>query len=81
MEAAAEIARQLQLRNTSGMILVDLINMKDAANEKAVLETFARETGKIVNPPIIVDITKLGLLEMTRKKLTKPLKQLLTERE
>ncbi len=81
MEAAAEIARQLQLRNTSGMILVDLINMKAAADEKAVLETFARETSKIVNPPIIVDITKLGLLEMTRKKLTKPLKQLLTERE
>ena len=78
MEAAAEIARQIQLRNTSGIIIVDLINMKDAEAEKQVFETFASEMSKISNAPHVVDITKLGLLEMTRKKQDKPLKQLLT---
>lgn len=76
-EAAKEIARQIQLRNTSGIIIVDLINMGDFKNRERILECFKNEMSQIYNRPHVVDITKLGLLEMTRKKQEKTLKELL----
>lgn len=77
LEAAKEIARQLQIRNTSGIIIVDLINVRDYKDRECILKAFEKEMKLINNAPHVVDITKLGLLEMTRKKLEISLKNIL----
>lgn len=76
-EAAYEIARQLRLRNLSGMIIIDFINMENKEHQqdfiKILKEVFAHD-------PIqtnVIDITKLGLVEVTRKKIGKPLHEIL----
>lgn len=72
-EAATEIALQLRLRNLSGMILVDFIDMKDKEAQKELMQFFKQELSKDTVPVQLVDMTKLGLVEVTRKKLRKPL--------
>lgn len=78
-EAAAEVARQLRLRNLSGMILVDFINMEDAgANRQLLLRL--REFCRCDPVPVqVLDITALGLVEITRKKVSRPLAEQLEE--
>ncbi len=75
LEAAKEIARQLKLRNLSGMIMVDFINMDSKEEEKKLLQSLGKW---LENDPIktrLVDITALGIVEITRKKERKPLKE------
>lgn len=67
-EAAVEIARQLRLRNLSGIILVDFINFSDKMNESCLIKTFKAELAKDTIVTKLVDITPLGLCEITRKK-------------
>lgn len=81
LEAAKEISLQLRLRNLSGMILVDFIDMKQEEHKEELLETFRRELGKDPVPATLVDMTKLGLVEVTRKKVRKPLYDQLTSGE
>ena len=72
-EAAREVARQLILRNMSGMILVDFINMKETESEKKLLE-YLRSL--VRQDPVftqVVDITSLGLVEITRRRIRRPL--------
>lgn len=72
-EAAAEIALQLRLRNLSGIIVIDFINMADPRHRQELLE-YMRELVKADRiKTTVVDITPLGLMEVTRKKGTKPL--------
>ena len=73
LEAAKEIAVQIRLRNLSGIILVDFIDMDSEEANKELLETFRRELGRDSVPAKLVDMTKLGLVELTRKKVRKPL--------
>ncbi len=74
LEAAAEISRQLRLRNLSGMILVDFVDMDgDGPHE---LLSFMRE--RLRDDPMkatAVDMTQLGLMELTRRKQKKPLRE------
>ena len=72
-EAAKEIARQLRMRNISGMILIDFINMRDAEKNRQLVETLGVYIQQDVIQCVIVGMTKLGLLEMTRKKSGLPL--------
>ncbi len=72
-EAAEEIALQLRLRNMSGMILVDFINMASKEKEKELLEFLRNAVRKDKMKTLVVDITPLGLVEITRKKQNKPL--------
>lgn len=74
-EAAAEIALQLRLRNLSGIILVDFINMKEKEDQKALLEYLKSLVGNDILKTVVVDMTPLGLVEITRKKKLKPLKE------
>lgn len=67
-EAAEEVARQLRLRNLSGIIIVDFINMSEKERQRDLLETLKRLTAKDPQHPRIVDMTPLGLVEITRKK-------------
>lgn len=77
LEAAKEIARQIQIRNTSGIIIVDLINVRSHKDREEIFKAFEKEMKLINNAPHVVDITKLGLLEMTRKKQEKTLRQII----
>ncbi|HLO03041.1 MAG TPA: Rne/Rng family ribonuclease [Symbiobacteriaceae bacterium] len=68
LEAATEIARQLRLRDIGGIIIIDFIDMESVEQQeqvKAVLETELKRDRTKAN---VVGFTKLGLLEMTRKK-------------
>lgn len=80
VEAAKEICRQLHLRNISGICIVDFINMKSAAEEKNLMHLFREELKKDTVPTQLVDITKLGLVEVTRKKRKQTLAQQLAKK-
>ncbi|BFT74930.1 Rne/Rng family ribonuclease [Paenibacillus sp. P36] len=67
-EAASEIPRLLRLRNIRGIIIVDFIDMISEVNRAAVMENITQAVRKDRSKTIIVGWTKLGLLEMTRKR-------------
>ena len=72
-EAAKEIARQLRLRNISGIIMIDFINMKDTAQKEKLLSLLDSECKKDRVHCNVIDMTALNLVEMTRSKVRKPL--------
>lgn len=71
LEAAEEIAAQLRARNLSGMILVDFINMSGQEHVEQLIQYMKELLKKDVVPASVVDITGLGLMEITRKKKDK----------
>ena len=73
LEAAKEIARQLRLRNISGIILVDFINMKSSDSRKVLISELERQLYKDRIQTRFVDFTGLGLAEITRQKKKKPI--------
>ncbi len=72
MEAAKEAARQIRLRNLSGIIIIDFINLSDLTLMEALLDYFEKELRKDPIATTLVDMTKLQLVEVTRKKIRKP---------
>ncbi len=72
-EAVTEIARQLKLRNISGIIIVDFINMKSEQNQKVLLEKLSQLVSKDRIKTYVIGMTSLGLVEITREKTEKPL--------
>lgn len=77
VEAAKEAARQIRIRNLSGIILIDFIGMKEREHEEALLSELRREFEKDPVRTAVVDMTKLGLVEITRMKVRKPLHEML----
>lgn len=77
-EAACEVAHQLRLRNLSGIILVDFIDLKGEAAQRELLSYLAQQVKADPVPVQVVDMTKLQLVELTRKKVSKSLKEQLT---
>ncbi|MBQ3513673.1 MAG: ribonuclease E/G [Lachnospiraceae bacterium] len=75
VEAALEIARQLRLRNLSGIIIVDFIDMESEENTRKLLNVFEDALNKDRIKTTLVDITKLHLVEVTRKKIKKSLQE------
>lgn len=73
LEAAKEIARQLRLRNISGICLVDFINMDTLEAAEELAEALKQYLAKDTVPAVFIDFTALGLAEITRKKVRKPL--------
>lgn len=69
LEAAEMIAVHLRARNLSGMILVDFINMKNREQEQKLMEYMRSLLRKDSIPADVVDMTGLGLMEITRKKI------------
>ena len=72
MEAAKEIAYQLRLRNLSGIIIVDFIAMKSADDTHGLTEFLRTEMAKDRIPAVVVGMTALGLMEITRKRVRPP---------
>lgn len=73
LEAAEEIAVQLRLRNLSGIIIVDFIDMKEEESRKTLLAALRRAVSADPVKTVLVDMTPLGLVELTRKKIRRPL--------
>lgn len=80
-EAARESMRQLRLRNISGMILIDFINMKSEKNKAALLQILRAEAACDDVQTDVIDYTALGLVEITRKRVGRPLKEVLKAEE
>ncbi len=69
MEAAAEIAKQLRLRDIGGIIVIDFIDMEIKANRAKVVDSFREALARDKTRSQVFDITDLGLVEMTRKRI------------
>lgn len=69
LEAAAEIARQIRLRDIGGIILIDFIDMETEQHKDELLHALKEELRKDRTRTNVLGITQLGLVEMTRKKI------------
>nr|MCR4705167.1 ribonuclease E/G [Lachnospiraceae bacterium] len=78
-EAAKEIASQMILRNLSGMILVDFINLKEKEHEQILLDQLRELVQNDPATASVIDMTPLGLVEITRMKKRRPLHELLSD--
>ena len=76
-EAARECMRQLRLRNLSGMILIDFINMENDSYNEKLMRLLKELAAKDRIPVNVVDMTGLRLVELTRKKVKKPLHEMI----
>ena len=68
LEAADELARQLRLRDIGGIIVVDFVDMEVAANRARVTKRFREALARDKTRTQVLDISGLGLMEMTRKR-------------
>lgn len=78
LEAAKEIARQLRLRDVGGIIVIDFIDMTAPEDRRRVLETLQEHLRRDRTKAVILGITNLGLVEVTRQKRRQSLPDLLT---
>lgn len=72
-EAAKEIAKQIRLRNISGIIIIDFINMDSQEDKEQLLEILKNHVKSDPVKTTVIDMTALNLVEMTRKKVRKSL--------
>jgi ribonuclease G len=77
LEAAVAIARQLRLRNLGGIIIIDFIDMADAAHRAQVMDALQRALAGDHAQTHIASVSSLGLVEMTRKRTRDSLEHLL----
>jgi ribonuclease G len=80
LEAAQMIARQLRLRNIGGIIIADFIDMDEEEHKQHVLNTLENYLNQDTTRSYVHGITQLGLVEITRKRTTENLQQMLTEK-
>jgi Rne/Rng family ribonuclease len=78
LEAADEIARQLRLRDMGGIIVIDFVDMLVPANRDEVLKRFKRELARDKTKSRVMEISKLGLVQMTRKNVSQGLTEIFT---
>ncbi|HEU4599182.1 MAG TPA: Rne/Rng family ribonuclease, partial [Solirubrobacterales bacterium] len=78
-EAAEEAVRQLRLRDIGGIIVVDFIDMARASNRDKVLKTMRKALDADKSKSYVVEVSPLGLVEMTRQNVTDGVREILTE--
>ncbi|HEX8753391.1 MAG TPA: Rne/Rng family ribonuclease [Solirubrobacterales bacterium] len=78
-EAAEEVVRQLRLRDIGGIIVIDFIDMARASNRDKVLKTMRKALDADKSKSYVVEISPLGLVEMTRQNVTDGVREILTE--
>ncbi len=79
LEAASSLARQLRLRNLGGMIMIDFIDMKDEEHKRQVLRALEKILERDRVRTNISEVSKLGLVQMTRKRDRESLEHVLCE--
>lgn len=78
LEATIAIARQIRLRDISGIILIDFIDMQETAHKEQILSSLREAVKQDGTKTVVLGMTRLGLVEMTRKKVRNNLQQTLT---
>jgi ribonuclease G len=78
LEAADEVVRQLRLRDIGGIIVIDFIDMARARNRDAVLKTLRHALDEDRTKTFVVEISPLGLVEMTRQNVTEGVREIMT---
>jgi ribonuclease E len=73
LEAADEIVRQLRLRDMGGMIIIDFIDMLLRSNQEQVVRRLKRELLRDRTKTRVSDVSRLGLVQMTRKNVSQGL--------
>jgi ribonuclease G len=77
-EAADEAVRQLRLRDIGGIIVIDFIDMARAKNRDKVLKTLRKALDADKSKSYVVEVSPLGLVEMTRQNITDGVREILT---
>jgi ribonuclease G len=77
-EAADEVVRQLRLRDIGGIIVIDFIDMARARNRDKVLKTLRKALDADKSKSYVVEVSPLGLVEMTRQNITDGVREILT---
>ena len=80
LEAAEEITKQLRLRNLSGIIMIDFINMQKDEDKQQVVKRLEHGLRRDKIPGYFVEITKLDVFELTRKKVRRPLHEVINHK-
>jgi ribonuclease G len=78
LEAAEEVVRQLRLRDIGGIIVIDFIDMARARNRDAVLKSLRKALDEDRTKTFVVEISPLGLVEMTRQNVTDGVREIMT---
>jgi ribonuclease G len=78
LEAADEVVRQLRLRDIGGIIVIDFIDMARARNRDTVLKTLRKSLDEDRTKTFVVEISPLGLVEMTRQNVTDGVREIMT---
>src|SRR3954469_17175269 len=78
LEAAEEVVRQLRLRDIGGIIVIDFIDMARAKNREAVLKTLRKALDEDRTKTFTAEISKLGLVEMTRQNVTEGVREIMS---
>ncbi|HEV7460197.1 MAG TPA: Rne/Rng family ribonuclease, partial [Solirubrobacteraceae bacterium] len=78
LEAAEEVVNQLRLRDIGGIIVIDFIDMARARNRDAVLKTLRKQLDEDRTKTFVVEISPLGLVEMTRQNVTEGVREMMT---
>ncbi|MCM3673431.1 Rne/Rng family ribonuclease [Peribacillus simplex] len=76
--AAKEVARQLRLRNISGIILIDFINMENSRHKQEIIEIVKKEAVNDEKRIQVIGFTELGILQMTRKRTSPSLSEMMS---
>lgn len=79
MEAAEEIARQLRLRDIGGIIVIDFVDMDDQDQRKKLMKAFRDALSRDKTRVFVIDISDLGLVQMTRKRIGEGLVESFTD--
>jgi len=80
VEAADEVVRQLRLRDIGGIIVIDFIDMARSRNRDQVLKTLRKHLDEDRTKTYVVEVSPLGLVEMTRQNVTDGVREILTTR-
>jgi ribonuclease G len=80
LEAVTEVVRQLRLRDIGGIIVIDFIDMANPKNRETVEEALRSELERDRTKTYVVEISPLGLVEMTRQNVTDGPREILTTR-
>ncbi len=78
LEAAREVVRQLRIRDIGGIIIIDFIDMARRENREQVLATLEAELAKDRTKTYVVELSPLGLVEMTRQNVTDGIRGIMT---
>ena len=79
LQAAEEVVRQLRLRDIGGIIVIDFIDMSSSRNREQVLNALRRALDEDRTRTYVVEISPLGLVEMTRQNVTEGVREIMTK--